>query len=93
LFSISFETNLIETVSNNEHNCVVFRNNGNIYIKSNRTIKVLEIIVEDSGLGISKKDLNYIKNTFKEETLKINIDRNYNKMGTGIGINICNNYK
>jgi signal transduction histidine kinase len=69
---INTETNLIEKVTNNKYNYAIVGNDCNTDIKSNRSIKVLQIIVEDSGLGISEKDLNYIKNTFKEEPLKIN---------------------
>ena len=58
-------------------------------IKSNRQ-KNLIISLSDTGQGMKEDHIMKIINESKEnENLKINIDKDYNRGGTGLGIGIC----
>lgn len=50
--------------------------------------KLIKITVTDTGIGMKPQDLEKLKN--KEELIKINTENDYNKLGSGLGLNIVN---
>lgn len=72
-------------------NAVKFTRDGNIkiscYIRKEENKYNLVIEVEDSGLGIKQEDLEIIKSNC-DKNINLSLDKNYNRMGTGIGLNI-----
>ena len=85
---------LRQVITNLMTNALKYTDAGTIYLKihrcqnlSSHTVK-LRISVEDTGTGIAKKDLSRLKEKF----VRLNLERNNDIEGTGLGISIVNGY-
>lgn len=85
---------LRQVITNLMTNALKYTDAGTIYLKihrcqnlSSHTVK-LRISVEDTGTGIAKEDLSRLKEKF----VRLNLERNNDIEGTGLGISIVNGY-
>ena len=85
---------LRQIITNLMTNALKYTDAGTIYLKIHRcqnlsthTVK-LRISVEDTGTGIAKEDLSRLKEKF----VRLNLERNNDIEGTGLGISIVNGY-
>lgn len=85
---------LRQVITNLMTNALKYTDAGTIYLKihrcqnlSSHTVK-LRISVEDTGTGIAKEDLSRLK----EKYVRLNLERNNDIEGTGLGISIVNGY-
>ena len=85
---------LRQIITNLMTNALKYTDAGTIYLKihrcqnlSSHTVK-LRISVEDTGTGIAKEDLSRLKEKF----VRLNLERNNDIEGTGLGISIVNGY-
>ena len=85
---------LRQVITNLMTNALKYTDAGTIYLKihrcqnlSSHTVK-LRIAVEDTGTGIAKEDLSRLKEKF----VRLNLERNNDIEGTGLGISIVNGY-
>lgn len=74
-------------------NAVKFTKQGQIIIRACLIDKYsIEISVEDTGIGMTPEQISQANNASNVYSpIKMNIDREYNQLGSGIGISICKN--
>ena len=90
---MSDRTRLIQIMLNLISNSVKFTKFGEIAIGANLIKNAIDnklyvqLFVKDTGIGFKTEDLQKIINN-DDNIIKINIDNNYNEMGTGLGISI-----
>ena len=68
-------------------NAIKFTKTGTITIKALVENDIVKIEIEDTGCGMNTTELNMVN--IIDPDIRINIEQNYNFMGTGIGISIC----
>lgn len=88
-YELQTDTNKIEQIIINlVGNAVKFTNNGYVKLEVKVIEEDLEIMVSDTGPGISEEDKKIIFNEFRQA------DGNYNRKfsGTGLGLAICKKY-
>lgn len=67
-------------------NAIKFTSKGNVTLKIKAIKKGIKFIVEDTGIGISKKDFEKIFIPFEK------LENKFNSQGTGLGLAISNEY-
>lgn len=84
--SVRLKQVLLNLISNS----VKFTRVGLIEISAqyNEIENSVEIAVKDSGIGMREDELQKLKSDLIDSPLKLNINGNYNEMGTGLGIGI-----
>ena len=71
-------------------NSVKFTKNGTICLRCelSHDCNQISLSIYDTGIGISQEDLEKINKKMGCDTIKINLEKGYNQMGTGIGLGI-----
>jgi len=78
------ELRLKQVITNILNNSIKFTENGKIHIEVEVKDKNLEIMVEDTGIGIEKNKIDKVFNSYQQASCKIS--KNYG--GTGLGLAI-----
>jgi len=85
IFILSNEKRVLQILQNIINNAIKFTETGGVTITGYRELKHIIIQISDTGIGISKENLSYIFDTFKQVEGALN--RNFD--GTGLGLSIA----
>ena len=90
----SNSSRLKQVIINFVSNAVKFTRKGTIYLTAyieeckDENKKTLNISIKDTGIGMNDE---YLKLMLNENNIELEINKNYNEMGSGLGVNISKN--
>lgn len=86
----SDKTRLKQVLINLISNSVKFTKSGEIKLEAKLSEEGVIISVSDTGIGMSSEELDKLRDK-SDNPVIVNVDRNYNEMGSGMGVRIIKN--